>query len=129
MANFYRDNNDIQFLFRHCDLKEIASITEEDFRFANEFDYAPADAEEAILNYNMVLDSLGQLSADFIAPRAEDVDRQGNTLNEDGSVTYAKGIAESLEKLAQAEVMGFILPHQFGGQWLPRLSRELMLHL
>ena len=121
MANFYRDNDDIQFLFKHIDLGKLAEICEEDFKFADEFDYAPGDAEEAIQNYRLVLDSLGQLSGDFIAPRAEDVDRQGNTLNEDGSVTYAKGICESLEKLAQAEVMGFTLPHRFGGLNFPNV--------
>ena len=76
MGNFYRDNDDIQFLFRHIDLSELAALSEEGFRFAGEFEYAPCDAEEAMQNYDMVLDSLGQLSGDFIAPRAEDVDRQ-----------------------------------------------------
>ena len=80
MANFYSDNNDIQFLFRHVDLGTPAEICEEGFRFAGEFDHAPADAEEAIQNYEMVLDSLGELCAEFIAPRAEDVDREGNVL-------------------------------------------------
>jgi len=129
MANFYKDNDDIQFLFRHIDLQKSAQIAEEDFRFAKEFDYAPADADEAIKNYDMVLDSLGQLSADFIAPRAEDVDREGNTLNEDGSVTYAKGIAESLEKLAKSEVMGFTLPHRFGGLNFPNLIYSMAIEI
>jgi alkylation response protein AidB-like acyl-CoA dehydrogenase len=119
MANFYRDNDDMQFLFRHMDLGQLAALCEEGFKNANDFDYAPADARQAIQNYDMVLDSLGQLSAEFIAPRAEDVDRRGNTLNEDGSVTYAKGIEESLEKLVQAEVTGFTLPHKFGGLNFP----------
>ena len=83
MGNFYRDNDDIQFLFQHINLGQLASLIEEGFRFAEEFDYAPADADEAVENYDMVLDALGELSADFIAPRAEAVDRQGNTLNED----------------------------------------------
>jgi len=129
MANFYKDNDDIQFLFRHVDLSKLAEIAEEDFKFADEFDYAPANADEAIQNYDMVLDSLGQLSADFIAPRAEDVDRQGNTLNEDGSVTYAKGICESLEKLAQAEVMGFTLPHRFGGLNFPNVIYSMAIEI
>ena len=129
MANLYRDNDDIQFLFRHIDLGKLARVCEEDFKFAGEFDHAPADADEAIQNYRLVLDSLGQLSADFIAPRAEDVDRQGNTLNEDGSVTYAKGIAESLEKLGQAEVMGFILPHRFGGLNFPNLVYSIAIEI
>ena len=129
MANFYRDNDDIQFLFKHINLGTLAETAEENFKFAGEFDYAPASAEEAIQNYRLVLDSLGQLSAEFIAPRAEDVDRQGNTLNEDGSVTYAKGIRESLEKLAQAEVMGFTLPHRFGGLNFPNLVYSMAIEI
>ena len=121
MANFYKDNDDIQFLCKHINLRKLAAICEEDFNLAGEFDYAPADADEAIQNYHLVLNSLGQLAAEFIAPRAEDVDRQGNILNEDGSVTRPKGIEESLEKLAQAEVMGFTLPHRFGGLNFPNL--------
>ena len=129
MANFYRDNNDIQFLFRHTDPGKSAAICEEGFKFAGEFDYAPANADEAVKNYDMVLETLGRLSADFIAPRAEDVDRQGNVLNEDGSVTYAKGIAESIEKLGQAEVMGFTLPHRFGGLNFPNLIYSMAIEI
>ncbi len=129
MANFYRDNNDIQFLFRHIDVGKPAEVCEEGFRFAGEFDYAPANAEEAIRNYDMVLESLGQLSGDFIAPRAEEVDRQGNKLHEDGTVTRAKGIAESIEKLGQAEVMGFTLPHRFGGLNFPNLIYTMAIEM
>ena len=129
MANFYRDNDDIQFLFKHIDLGNLATICENGFKFAGEFDYAPADADEAIQNYNLVLDSLGQLSGDFIAPRAEDIDREGNTLNEDGSVTYAKGIQQSIEKLAKADVMGFTLPYRFGGLNFPNLVYTMAIEI
>ena len=121
MANFYRDNDDIQFLFQHLNLGQLASVIEEGFRFHEAFDYAPDSADEAVQNYDMVLEAMGELSADFIAPRAEDVDRQGNALNEDGTVTRAKGTAEALEKLAQAEVMGLTLPYRFGGLNFPNL--------
>jgi len=129
MTNFYRDNGDIQFLFKHIDLPKLARICEEDFKFSNQFDYAPKNANEAVRNYDMVLETLGQLAADFIAPRAEDVDRQGNTLNEDGSVTRPKGIQESLEKLGQAEVMGFTLPHQFGGLNFPNIVYSMAIEI
>jgi alkylation response protein AidB-like acyl-CoA dehydrogenase len=121
MANFYTDNDDIKFLFKHTEPGKVAEICEEGFRFAEQFDYAPANAAEAVENYQMVLNSLGQLSGDFIAPRAENIDKEGNTFNDDGTVTYAKGIAESLEALAKADVMGFILPHRFGGLNFPNL--------
>jgi len=129
MPNFYRDNDDIQFLFRHINLRELAEICEEKFKFAGQFDYAPADADEAIQNYDMVLDALGQLAGEFIAPRAEQVDRQGNTLNADSSVTRPKAIAESLEKLAQAEVMGFTLPYRFGGLNFPNLVYSMAIEI
>jgi alkylation response protein AidB-like acyl-CoA dehydrogenase len=129
MANFYRDNDDIQFLFRHIELGKLAEIIEENFKFAEEFDHAPANSEEAIRNYDMVLESLGQLSGEFIAPRAEGVDREGSTLNEDGSVSYSKGTAENLEKLAQAEVMGFTLPHRFGGLNFPNLVYSIAIEI
>ncbi len=129
MANFYTDNEDIQFLLRHIDLGNLATICEDGFKFAGEFDYAPADADEAIQNYDLVLDSLGQLSGDFIAGRAEDIDREGNTLNEDGTVTYAKGIQQSLEKLAKADVMGFTLPYRFGGLNFPNLIYSMAIEI
>ncbi len=129
MPNFYNDNEDMQFLLKHIDVAELAAMQEENFRFATEFDYAPTNVEEAIKNYDMVLTSLGRLSAEFIAPRAEDVDREGNTLNEDGSVTYAKGISESLDKLAKADVMGFTLPYRFGGLNFPNLIYSMAIEI
>ena len=42
----------------------------------------------------------GQIAGDFIAPRAEDVDREGAQWD-DGVVTYAKGTTESLEQAFQ----------------------------
>lgn len=129
MANFYRDNDDIQFILRHIDLAPLVDYMEEGFRFADEFDYAPATTEEAVQNYDLVLDSLGQLSGDFIAPRSEDIDRQGNTLNPDGTVTYAKGIAESLDALAKADVMGFTLPYRFGGLNFPNLIYSMAIEI
>jgi alkylation response protein AidB-like acyl-CoA dehydrogenase len=129
MANFYRDNDDIRFLFRHFDLAKLASLAEMNFRYAGQFDYAPADGREAVTNYDLVLDALGQLSGDFIAPRSEGIDREGNTLNADGTVSYAKGIAESLDAMAKAEVMGFTLPHRFGGLNFPNLVYSIAIEI
>ncbi|HOL31860.1 MAG TPA: hypothetical protein PK052_07730, partial [Anaerohalosphaeraceae bacterium] len=73
MGNFYTDNDDIQFLFRHLNLAEIAELQEEGFKYAGQYDTAPVDAQEAITNYDLVLRAVGQLSADFIAPRSESI--------------------------------------------------------
>ncbi len=129
MANFYSDNHDIQFLLQHMDVGKLAELNEEGFKFAQEFDHAPSTAEEAVTNYAMVLEAMGQLCGDFIAPRAEDVDRQGNILNEDGSVTRPQGLVEAMEKLGQAEVMGITLPHRFGGLNFPNLIYSMTIEI
>ena len=121
MGNFYTDNDDIQFLFRHFDLPRIAAIMEEDFSYAGQFDFAPADVADAVDNYQRILTSLGELSAEVIAPTAEHTDRTGNVLNDDGSVTYAPGIANAIKCLGQADLMGFTLPYRFGGLNCPYL--------
>ncbi len=129
MANFFRDNDDIQFLFKHLDLETIAGYSEEGFKYAGQCDYAPADGAEARKNYEMVLDALGQVSGDFIAPRSEGIDREGNTLNPDGTVSYAKGIAESLNALAKMDVMGFTLPYRFGGLNFPNTIYSIAIEI
>ncbi len=121
MANFFTDNEDIQFLFEHMDLARLAKIMEDDFSYAGEFDYAPENAEDAIDNYRRILTSMGELCGDVIAPSAEETDLVGNTLEDDGSVTRAPGIENALKRLAQADMMGFTLPYRFGGLNCPNL--------
>ncbi len=129
MGNFYKDNDDIRFLFEHMDLAKVSQLQEEGFKYAGQFDTAPQDEADAKQNYEMVLDSIGQLSADFIAPRSEAVDREGNTLNADGTVSYAAGIADALGALAKADVMGFTLPHRFGGLNFPNTVYSMAIEI
>jgi len=84
-------------------------------------EYAPRDVEEAVDNYRRVLEIVGQVAGDTIAPNAEDVDAEGNTLNEDGPVTYHPKVAENLRRLGQADLMGFTLPYKYGGLNCPNL--------
>jgi alkylation response protein AidB-like acyl-CoA dehydrogenase len=115
MANFYTDNDDIQFLFRHFDLAKLADLQEEGYKFHAEYDFAPENAQDAVDNYERILKTVGEVCAEEIAPTAEETDLVGNTLNEDGSVTYAPGIANALKRLGEADAMGFTLPYRFGG--------------
>ncbi|MFP4104980.1 MAG: acyl-CoA dehydrogenase family protein [Phycisphaerae bacterium] len=115
MANFYKDNDDIQFLFHHLDMARTAEIMEKGFQFSDEYDYAPDDLEDALDNYERILDSMGEICGDHIAPTAEETDTTGNLLHEDGTVTRAPGIAKAIEMLSKADLMGFTLPYRFGG--------------
>ncbi len=121
MANFYTDNDDIKFLFKHFDIARLAELQEEGFKFHEEFDFAPENAADALDNYERMLETVGQICGDEVAPTAENNDLVGNVLNEDGSVTYAPGIANALKRFAEADAMGFTLPYRFGGINCPQL--------
>ena len=129
MPNFFTDNDDIKFRFDTMDLGQLAEIMEEGFKFAGQFDHAPADKADAVKNYRMVLESLGDLSGNFIAPRAEDVDTTGPVLQENGRVAYAQGTAEALDMLAKADAMGCTLPHRFGGLNFPNLVYTMAIEM
>ena len=121
MANFFDDNEDIRFLFNHLDLGRLAALTEEEFRFKAEFDFAPADAADAVDNYRRLLELVGGIAGERVAPTAEHTDAVGNVLNPDGTVTYAPGIAEAIRLLGKADLMGFTLPYRYGGLNAPEL--------
>ncbi|HQF14524.1 MAG TPA: acyl-CoA dehydrogenase [Thermogutta sp.] len=120
MGNYFLDNDDIQFLFRHIDMKELARL-QEAYTDNGQADYAPLDEEDAVDNYWRVLEIVGQIAADIIAPHAEQIDREGNTLNEDGTVTLHPLVRENLRRMAQADLMGFTLPRKYGGLNCPNL--------
>ncbi len=119
MGNFYRDNKDIENVIDALDLTEVATLLEEDFKFAKEYDFAPKDADDAIDNYKRAIDVCGDIMANRIAPLAEETDLKGNTLNPDGSVTYAPGIKLAMELFGKTGLLGVQIPYYLGGLNMP----------
>ena len=124
MANYFLDNEDIQFLFNHIDLGELAAIQEDGFVNADKdpSGYAPRDAADAVDNYRRILEIIGEVAGDMLAPNAEQVDHEGNTLNEDGTVTLHPLVQQNLKRLTQADLMAFTLPRKYGGLNCPSLT-------
>ena len=120
MANFFLDNQDIQFLFDHLDLAELARLQELDAD-NGDADYAPLDAADAVDNYRRILEIVGQVAGETLAPNAEQVDAEGNTLNEDGTVTSTRWSRRTSTGMSQADLMGFTLPRKYGGLNCPNL--------
>ena len=110
MANFYTDNKDIEKVIDALDLTEVATLLEEDFKYAKEYDFAPKDAADAIDNYKRALELCGDIMGNRIAPLAEETDKLGNTLNEDGSVTRAPGMKLAIELFGGTGLMGVTIP-------------------
>jgi alkylation response protein AidB-like acyl-CoA dehydrogenase len=124
VANYFLDNEDIQFLFDHIDMGELARVQEDDFVHAADdpSGYAPRDAADAVDNYRRALEIIGEVAGDMIARNAEQVDHEGNTLNDDGTVTLHPLVQENLKRLTQADLMAFTLPRKYGGLNCPCLA-------
>ena len=120
MANFYLDNEDIQFYLDAINVRELAALQEE-YAANGDADYVPDDLDDCVDGYRRVLEIVGQISAETLAKNAEQVDEEGNTLNADGTVTLHPLVQENLKRMGQADVMGFTLPRRYGGLNCPTL--------
>ena len=118
MPNFFTENNDIQFHFNRLNFENIVNMIEDNYEESKKFNYAPINYEDAIENYKKVLEVVGDIAGNFVAPRAADVDHEG-AQHKDGKVSYAKGTQENLEMLSKADLMGMVLPRKYGGLNFP----------
>lgn len=114
MANYYNDNKSLKFHLNHPLMQKIVTLKERNFEDKDKFDYAPMDFEDAMDSYDRVLEVVGEISGDIIAPNAESIDAEGPEVV-DGHVIYARGTQENIDALIKAGLMGITLPRKYGG--------------
>jgi len=128
MSNYFNDNKDLQFTLANIDLEEIVGLRENNYKQAEEFDYAPENYADAKDNYKRVLELVGEISGERIAPRARVVDEEGPHF-ENNKVTYHPLTVKNLEELGQAQVFGVMLPRRFGGLNFPVTIYTMMTEM
>lgn len=112
--NYFSNNPALKFQLSHPLMQKIVTLKEQNFADKDKYDYASQDFEDAIDNYEKVLEIIGDICGDIIAPNAESVDHEGPRV-ENNRVIYARGTQENHEALAQAGLYGMSLPRQYGG--------------
>ena len=118
MANFYTDNPDLKHHLNHPLMQKIVGLKERNFSDAEKFDYAPRNFEDAMDNYDKVLEIVGDLCGGLIAENAEGVDHQGASCA-NGRAIYADGTVDNLDACRKAGLMGMSMPRRFGGLNFP----------
>jgi alkylation response protein AidB-like acyl-CoA dehydrogenase len=126
--NFYLDNEDLQFRLEQLNLEEAVAIKEKGYREAAEYPTAPRNYADAKDNYAIVLEVLGEICAERIAPRAAEADEEGAHF-EDGVVSYTAATQDALAALKQAELFGVMLPRDVGGLNLPESIYQMMVEM
>lgn len=114
MDNFFLDTPELKFHLTHPLMKKIVALKERNYADKEKFDYAPIDFEDAMDSYEKVLEIVGDICANIVAPNAESVDQEG-PLHDEKGVTYARGTQENLDALIKAGLMGITLPREYGG--------------
>ncbi len=126
--NFFLDNLDLQFRLQQLDMRDILEIKEKDYSLHEAYVDAPRNYADAIDNYRLQLEILGDICANIVAPTASEADEKGAQFR-DGEVEYADVTKEGIEALKQAELMGAMLPREFGGLNLPETIYQMMVEL
>jgi alkylation response protein AidB-like acyl-CoA dehydrogenase len=126
--NYFKDNLDLQFRLNHLDLSDILEIKERGYTYAQEHPVAPRSYPDAMDNYRLMLELLGDICANIVAPTAAEADEEGAQFH-DGEVEYAAVTQEAIKALIQAELMGAMLPWVYGGLNLPESIYQIMVEL
>ena len=120
MANFFLDNKDLKYHLSHPLMRKIVELKERGFAERDLYDYAPQNFEDAMDSYQRVMEIIGQVCADVIAPNAEGVDKEGPRVEND-RVIYASGTVENMKAVNSAGLSGLTLPRRFKGLNFPLL--------
>ena len=120
MANFFLDNKDLKYHLSHPLMRKIVELKERGFAEKDLYDYAPQNFEDAMDSYQRVMEIIGQVCADVIAPNAEGVDKEGPRVEND-RVIYASGTVENMKAVNAAGLSGLTLPRRFKGLNFPLL--------
>jgi alkylation response protein AidB-like acyl-CoA dehydrogenase len=101
---------------------------EDGYRYHADYPGAPRNYSDAKDNYRLILEVLGDICANRIAPHAAEADEEGVRV-EDGRVIYPAAIQEGLRLLRQAELMGAMLPWEYDGLNLPETIFQMMIEI
>ena len=118
MANYYTDHPELEFHLHHPLMKRIVELKERNFADKDTFEDAPVDYNDAIDNYNHLLEIMGDITANIMEPNSESVDLEGPHLV-DKRMVYASKTYENLNATRKAGLWGISMPRRYGGLNLP----------
>ena len=118
MANYYTDHPELEFHLHHPLMKRIVELKERNFADKDTFEDAPVDYNDAIDNYNHLLEIMGDITANIMESNSESVDLEGPHLV-DKRMVYASKTYENLDATRKAGLWGISMPRRYGGLNLP----------
>lgn len=118
MANLYNETPELRFHLNHPLMRHIVELKERNFAEKECCTEAPQNFEDAMDNYDKVLELTGEICSEILGPNAEGIDHEGPQVV-NGRVVYAPGTSNNLEALRQAGLLGITLPRKYNGLNFP----------
>ncbi|MDV6236251.1 acyl-CoA dehydrogenase family protein [Leptospira ellisii] len=137
ISNYFQDNDDLKLVFHDLiDWDEIVQAYEQGFHDAEDYKktgnerlaYAPTSVDEAKEYYQSVLQSLGEIMGEFVAPRSKEMDQIGLKY-ENGKVSFPKAQEECYTTLRDAGLMPISISRKYGGMGLPATVQSFMCEI
>ena len=117
MANFLEDNEDLKFyLEKYIDWEPLVKLVEYDFKMNDGFE----NNAEATEFYTDVLNMVGELVANEIAPRAKAIEENPVKMV-DGEVVGPPEFNAIFDQINEVGLHGLCLPRELGGMNAPLL--------
>ena len=128
MANFFKDNDDLQYYFdKGVDWDSLVRVTEHDFADAAGEGFS--STEEAVGFYRDIIEMFGQFTAEEIKPYEKEIDEKGVEFV-DGEVVFPERLAGIFERIKELDLHGLPIPRELGGMNAPMMlyfmNSELM---
>lgn len=112
-------NEQIKFELENSPLMQrIVELKERNYADKDVYADAPQDYADAMDSYDRLLDVVGDIMENVVAPNAEAVDAEGPHC-ENGRVRYAEKTYENLYTMIQAGLNGVTMPRRYNGLNMP----------
>lgn len=123
--NYYSDYPELKFHLSHPLMKRIVELKENGYKDKANYAEAPSDYDDAIENYDMVMEIAGDVAANIIEPNSESVDMEGPHLV-NGRMVYASKTYENLDAMQKAGLNGVSMPRRYGGLNFPAVVFSML---
>ena len=119
MANFFKDNDDLQYYFdKGVDWDSLVRITEHEFADAEGEGFSTT--EEAVDFYRDIMEMFGEFVATEIKPYEKEIDEKGVDFV-DGEAVFPERLAGIFERIKELDLHGLPIPRELGGMNTPML--------
>jgi alkylation response protein AidB-like acyl-CoA dehydrogenase len=129
MANYWKDNDDLQFQFSQLDWAKLIDVTMQSLGETTENVYGAKDTAESVQYFESLLEQMGEWVSENVAPHWKELDDQHPSKDDNGDGVDPPRMATIMKGLAEMGAMGLSHSPMVGGLGCPQLVTSAFMEL